>query len=409
MKSAKENGVVQIMMDGKYIKTESTKGLTEDQVAAKIRAGLGGKEYNQLRMDAMYDLKQRGVEQGHAEVVGYYTNLKQYSETILLESQQQLRDAQAAYDKAPTESARQDLEAVRGPLEEARVQVEVANKNLTQVSDPANFNPNQYVNLFTDKFIANQSNAYAYQQTEAKIQGDPYGVIDANSKKAMNLASYNSQLRMQEFEAKSEIIKTKLPNDARVLSGADNFVLDFRDKAGNSITPTMGLNQLAEQYKETGINITSKGKTTTSTVGKEVTEANAAFTSADIKTDAGRKAIQDAINKLNTSFKITSNVELKNAANKASAILQAYKTYQSRLESFTRDGEFIEVNFGTGSIPADEFFSEPFSSQMTSQGTKIYSRPRRSMNEMEQVQAMKGNNSSTPVPAPVESGDPDID
>jgi hypothetical protein len=357
----------------------------------------------------MYDLKQRGVEQGHAEVVGYYTNLKQYSETILLESQQQLRDAQAAYDKAPTESARQDLEAVRGPLEEARVQVEVANKNLTQVSDPANFNPNQYVNLFTDKFIANQSNAYAYQQTEAKIQGDPYGVIDANSKKAMNLASYNSQLRMQEFEAKSEIIKTKLPNDARVLSGADNFVLDFRDKAGNSITPTMGLNQLAEQYKETGINITSKGKTTTSTVGKEVTEANAAFTSADIKTDAGRKAIQDAINKLNTSFKITSNVELKNAANKASAILQAYKTYQSRLESFTRDGEFIEVNFGTGSIPADEFFSEPFSSQMTSQGTKIYSRPRRSMNEMEQVQAMKGNNSSTPVPAPVESGDPDID
>ena len=129
MKSAKENGVVQIMMDGKYIKTESTKGLTEDQVAAKIRAGLGGKEYNQLRIDAMYDLKQRGVEQGHAEVVDYYTNLKQYSETILLESQQQLRDAQAAYDKAPTESARQDLEAVRGPLEEARVQVEVANKN----------------------------------------------------------------------------------------------------------------------------------------------------------------------------------------------------------------------------------------------------------------------------------------
>ena len=236
-------------------------------------------------------------------------------------------------------------------------------------------------------------------------------MIDANSKKAINLASYNSQLRMQEFEAKSEIMKAKLPTDARVLSGGDNFVLDFRDKAGNSITPTMRLNQLAEQYKETGITITLKGKTITSTVGEEVTKANAAFTSADIKTDEGRKAIQDAVNTLNTSFKITSNLELKNAANKASALLQAYKTYQSRLESFTRDGEFIEVNFGTGSIPADEFFSEPFSSQMTSQGTKIYSRPRRSMNQMEQLLEMEGNNSSTstPAPDPVDSGDPNRD
>ena len=412
MKSAKENGVVQIMMDGKYIKTESTKGLTEDQVAAKIRAGLGGKEYNQLRIDAMYDLKQRGVEQGHAEVVDYYTNLKQYSETILLESQQQLRDAQAAYDKAPTESARQDLEAVRGPLEEARVQVEVANKNLTKISDPSTFNPNQYVNLFTDKFIANQSNAYAYQQTEAKIIGDPYGMIDANSKKAMNLASYNSQLRMQEFEAKSEIIKTKLPNDARVLSGVDNFELNYKDKAGNPITPTKRLNQLADQYKNTGINITLKGKTTTTTVGEEVTEANAAFSSADIKTDEGQKAIQDAVNKLNTSFNITGSIELRDAAEKASAILQAYKTYKTRTtgeNSMTKDGEFIEVNFGKGSLPADEFFSQPFSSQMTSQRTQIYSRPRRSMNEMEQLLKMKDNNSSTSTPAPVESGDPEKD
>jgi hypothetical protein len=403
MKGAKENGTVDIMMDGKYIKTESTKGLTPNEVAAKISAGLGAKEQNQLRIDAMYDLKQRGVEQGQAEVVGYYTNLKQASETTLLESQRSLKEAQDAYDKSPTESARQALEAVRAPLEEARVQVEVANKNLTKVSDPANFNPNQYVSLFTHNFIANQANAYAYRQVEQKIQADPYGVQASASNNAMKLASYNSQLRREEFQVKSDIVGTKLPTDARMLSGNDNLQLNFK--------PSQGLSQLADHYKETGITLTGK-ENGTSTVGKEITEANAAFTSADIKTPAGQKAIQDAVNKLNTSYRITGDTNLRDVAAKAASVLQAYKTYQTKTtgeKSVTKDGEFVEVNTGKRSMPADEFFNQPFHSLLETSQTQIYSRPRRSMYEMEQLQAMKGNNSSTPVPAPVESGDPDTD
>lgn len=395
MKSAKENGTVQIMMDGKYIKTESTKGLTPNEVAAKIAAGLGAKEQNQLRIDAMYDLKQRGVEQGHAEVVGYYTNLKQASESTLLESQQQLRDAQAAYDKAPTESARQALEAVRGPLEEARVQVEVANKNLTKVSDPANFNPNQYVSLFTHNFIANQANAYAYKQVEEKIQADPYGVQATASNNAMKLASYNSQLRREEFQAKADIVGTKLPTDARVLSGNDNLQLNFK--------PTQGLDDLANYYKETGITI--DGKDNASTVGKEVREANSAFTSADIKTPEGQKAIQDAVNKLNTSYKITGDTNLRDVAAKAASVLQAYKTYQTKTtgdKSLTKEGEFVEVNTGKRSIPADEFFNQPFNSLLETSQTQIYSRPRRSMNQFEQMLQMNmldSGNGSNSAPA----------
>ena len=395
MKSAKENGTVQIMMDGKYIKTESTKGLTPNEVAAKIAAGLGAKEQNQLRIDAMYDLKQRGVEQGQAEVVSYYANLKQASESTLLESQQQLRDAQAAYDKAPTESARQALEAVRGPLEEARVQVEVANKNLTKVSDPANFNPNQYVSLFTHNFIANQANAYAYKQVEEKIQADPYGVQATASNNAMKLASYNSQLRREEFQAKADIVGTKLPTDARVLSGNDNLQLNFK--------PTQGLNDLANYYKETGITI--DGKDNASTVGKEVREANSAFTSADIKTPEGQKAIQDAVNKLNTSYKITGDTNLRDVAAKAASVLQAYKTYQTKTtgdKSLTKDGEFVEVNTGKRSIPADEFFNQPFNSLLETSQTQIYSRPRRSMNQFEQMLQMNmldSGNGSNSAPA----------
>lgn len=392
MKDAKENGTVQIMMDGKYIKTESTKGLTDLQVGAKIRAGLGAKENNQLRIDAMYDLKQRGVEQGQAEVVGYYTNLKQTSEAILLQSQNQLKAAQDAYTKTPTESARQDLEAVRGPLEEARVQVEVANKNLTTVSDPANFNPNLYVSLFTDKFIANQANAYAYKQVETKIQADPYGVQASASNNAMKLASYNSQLRREEFQVKSDIVGTKLPTDARVLSGNDNLQLNFK--------PTQGLNDLANYYKETGITI--DGKDNASTVGKEVREANSAFTSADIKTPEGQKAIQDAVNKLNTSYKITGDTNLRDVAAKAASVLQAYKTYQTKTtgeKSVTKDGEFVEVNTGKRSMPADEFFNQPFNSLLETSQTQVYSRPRRSMNQLEQMMQMNmldsGNSSTT--------------
>lgn len=392
MKGAKENGTVDIMMDGKYIRTESTKGLSPQEVASKISAGLGVKEKNQLRIDAMYDLKQKGTEQGHSDVVNYYSNLKQSSEATLLQSQNRLKEAQDAYAKAPTESARQALEAVRGPLEEARLQVEVANKNLTQVSDINNFNPNQYVNLFTNNFIANQANAYAYRQVEQKIQADPYGVQAESAKNAMNLASYNSQLRRQETKEKMDMIGTKLPTDARVLSGNDNLQLNFK--------PTQGLNDLANYYKEKSITI--DGKENASTIGKEIREANSAFTSADIKTPEGQKAIQDAVNKLNTSYKMTGDTNLRDVAAKAASVLQAYKTYQTKTtgeKSLTKEGEFVEVNTGKRSIPADEFFNQPFNSLLETSQTQIYSRPRRSMNQFEQMNMLGSDNGSNAASA----------
>ena len=400
MKNAKENGTVDIIMDGKYIRTESTKGLSPQEVAAKISAGLGVKEKNQLRIDAMYDLKQKGIEQGHADVVNYYTNLKQSSEATLLESQNRLKQAQDAYAKSPTESARQALEAVRGPLEEARLQVEVANKNLTQVSDINNFNPNQYVNLFTNNFIANQANAYAYRQVEQKIQADPYGVQRVAASNAMNLAAYNSQLRRQEAREKIDLIGAKLPTDARVLSGGDNYELRFEDNQGKPITPSVKLSQLADQYKDKGITVTLNGASKKVSAGDEVTLANALLSKADIRTPKGQKDIQDAVNKLNTLGRVTGDITFKDTARKASALLQAYKTYQNKTtgeKSLTKDGEFVEVNFGSGSMPADEFFSQPFPSLLTSRGTQIYTRPRRSMNQIEQMLMYDAATATTPA------------
>lgn len=412
MKGAKENGTVDIMMDGKYIRTESTKGLSPQEVASKISAGLGVKEKNQLRIDAMYDLKQKGMEQGHADVVNYYSNLKQSSEATLLQSQNRLKEAQDAYAKAPTESARQALESVRGPLEEARLQVEVANKNLTQVSDINNFNPNQYVNLFTNNFIANQANAYAYRQVEQKIQADPYGVQRVAASNAMNLASYNSQLRREEAREKVDMIGAKLPTDARVLSGGDNYQLNFEDNQGKPTTPSVKLNELAGQYKDETITVTLGGNSKKVSTGEEIMSANALLSKADVRTLEGQKDIQDAVNRLNNIGRVTGNTAFKDTARKASALLQAYKTYQTKTtgdKSLTKEGEFVEVNFGSGSMPADEFFSQPFPSLMTSRGTQIYSRPRRSTNQIEQMlmyKALEGqtstdnttDNSSTTVP-----------
>lgn len=392
MKNAKENGTVDIIMDGKYIKTESTKGLTDLQVSAKIRAGLGSKEYNQLRIDAMYDLKQRGVEQGHADVVDYYTSLKQASEATLLNSQRQLQEAQDAYAKAPTESARQTLESVRGPLEEARVQVEVANKNLAKVSDPSKFNPNEYVSLFTDRFIANQANAYVYKQVETKIQADPYGVQQVTAANARSLAQLNSSLRREENAEKINLAATKLPADARVISAQDRYNIDF---------PTApALDQMSERYQKVGVHV--GGKTNVSNVGKEIQQAKNLMEKADINTPEGRKSLQDAVNKLKTSYNLTGKKDnyLDGIVRKADAILKAYNNYQDKInskDSKFKEGEFPEVDFGLGTMPADEYFRQPFFELMESPKTLIYSRSGRTTSMTDFMSSVDLNQTQTPA------------
>ena len=378
MKSAKENGTVDIIMDGKYIRTDSVKGLSPQEVASKITAMLGPKEKNQLRIDAMYDLKQKGIDSAHADVVDYYTNLKNNSESVLLQSQNNLKAAQDAYAKAPTESARQALEATRAPLEEARLNVEIANRNLTQVSDIKNFNPNQYVGLFTSNFIANQANAYAYRQQETKIQDDPYGVQAVTAANARNLAYLNSDLRRQENAEKFDMESSKLPADARIVSSSDKYNLDF---------PTApALDQMANGYKDFKININGKSGTT---AGQEITDAKGALENADITTPEGRKSIQDAINKLSTTYKLLGNKDkyLDGVIRKATAILGAYNNYQDKTKEDAKkgfkEGEFQEVNYGKGVMPADEYFKLPFFELMESPKTLIYSRSARSLSEAE--------------------------
>jgi hypothetical protein len=385
MKNAKENGTVDIIMDGKYIRTESTKGLSPQEVAAKISAGLGVKEKNQLRIDAMYDLKQKGMEQGHADVVNYYTNLKQSSEATLLESQNRLKQAQDAYAKAPTESARQALEAVRGPLEEARLQVEVANKNLTQVSDINNFNPNQYVNLFTNNFIANQANAYAYRQVEQKIEADPYGVQAQSAKNAMNLAAYNSQLRRQEAQEKESRATAKLPADARVISGLD--VYDLKSNPS----------ELLDNIVQNSTKVDSK-------IGTDIVEAKALLEKAAISTNQGRADIQKAITSLRNSYKsLLTDHDVKDAAldgliRKTQAILSGYNNYQNRIKaknSEFKKGEFQEVNYGKGTMPANEYFKLPFMELLQSDQTQIYSRAKRSTSLADEYAQYQNNPPAT--------------
>lgn len=385
MKNAKENGTVDIIMDGKYIRTESTKGLSPQEVAAKISAGLGVKEKNQLRIDAMYDLKQKGIEQGHADVVNYYTNLKQSSEATLLESQNRLKQAQDAYAKAPTESARQALEAVRGPLEEARLQVEVANKNLTQVSDINNFNPNQYVNLFTNNFIANQANAYAYRQVEQKIEADPYGVQAESAKNAMNLAAYNSQLRRQEAQEKESRATAKLPADARVISGLD--VYDLKSNPS----------ELLDNIVKNSTKVDSK-------IGTDIVEAKALLEKAAISTNQGRADIQKAITSLRNSYNsLLTDHDVKDAAldgliRKTQAILSGYNNYQNRINaknSEFKKGEFHEVNYGKGTMPANEYFKLPFMELLQSDQTQIYSRAKRSTSLADEYTQYQNNPPAT--------------
>jgi len=363
MKSAKENGTVDIIMDGKYIRTESTKGLTENEIASKISAMLGPKEKNQLRIDAMYDLRQKGIPQAHAEVVNFYSGIKKTSEVALLEGQRQLQAAQAAYDKSPTESARLALQKIRGPLEEARVQAEIANRNLEKISDINNFNPNQYVGLFTANFIADQSNAYVYKQVERKIEADPYGVQAVTAANARSLARLNSDLRREEEAAKG----FKLPTDARIISGQDVYSLQG--------DPT----KLMDAIVANSSNADPK-------LGDDIAVAKNLLEKANISTPQGRQDVQKAITSLRGSYNaLLTKHDIQDKAlagliEKTQAILSGYNNYQKKVnakDSKFKAGEFQEVNFGTGTMPADEYFKLPFIKLLNSDQTQIYSRPQR--------------------------------
>ena len=227
--------------------------------------------------------------------------------------------------------------------------------------------------MFTDKFISNQSNAYVYKQVEAKIEADPYGTIEANSKKAMNLAAFNSQLRREEDKEKENRAAAKLPADARVISGLDVYDL------GRDPIKLMD-------------NIVQNSTKVDPQIGTDITEAKALLEAAAISTNQGRADIQKAITSLRNSYNsLLTDHDVQDKAldgliRKTQAILSGYNNYESKLsakDSKFKKGEFPEVNYGPGSMPADEYFKLPFMELLQSDQTQIYSRSQRSEGSMD--------------------------
>jgi hypothetical protein len=239
--------------------------------------------------------------------------------------------------------------------------------------------------LFTDKFISNQSNAYVYKQVEAKIEADPYGTIEANSRKAINLAAYNSQLRMQENEQKSNLASAKLPADARVISGQDVY-----DLGGD---PTKLMDAIVQNSSKADPKI-----------GTDITEAKALLEKAAISTNQGRADIQKAITSLRASYNTlledhdVQDKALDGLIRKTQAILSGYNNYENKLaakDSKFKKGEFQEVNYGKGTMPVDEYFKLPFMQLLQSDQTQIYSRAQRSTSTNDWMNSMPIDNPPT--------------
>jgi hypothetical protein len=363
MKGAKENGTLEEYSDGQYIRTISVKGLSEQEIAAKVRATLGAKEQNQLRIDAMYDVKQRGVEAAHADVVNYYSALSSSTQAGLSLSAEQLRKAEATYARTPTPSAKKQLEQIKEQNQQFRIQSQIAQDNLSKISDISNFNPNQYVSLYQDKFISNQANAYAYRQVEKKMEADPYGTQAQSHRNAKELAVLKATLDKQVAEA-------TVPKGSQILSNVDQYNITA------DVPTTLG--QMVQAYKGRTINYNVNGVPQKSNVGsalQSISDLMQKNNPANLKT-----IIEKASSLVNQDFIQGADAEfLKSVINKANALNQTYNKYKA-LTQTTKDGNVsyeedpsLMVNNGNQSIPADQYFNLPLTTLIDdSDQTVIY-------------------------------------
>jgi len=365
MKGAKENGMLEEYSDGQYIRTVSVKGLSPEQIGAKVRANLGAKEQNQLRIDAMYDVKQRGVEAAHADVVDYFSTLNSTTQAGLAKSAEKLQLAQATYARTPTASAKKDLEEIKSQNEQFKIQSKIAQDNLTKISDINNFNPNQYAALYQDKFIANQENAYAYRQEERKMQADPYGTQAQAYSNARELAVLKAGLDKQVAEA-------TVPKGSQVLSNIDQYNIK------QDVPETLGRMVLA--YKGRTLDYNVAGKTQKSNIGSALQGIS------DLMQQNNPGNLQTIIEKasslVNQGFVQGSDAEfLKAIINKADSLNKTYNKYKTLLpQTKNPDGtvtveadDTLMVNNGMQSIPAAQYFNLPLTTLLDdSDQTVIY-------------------------------------
>jgi len=357
MKGAKENGYLEEYSDGQYIRTVSVKGLSEQEIAAKVRATLGAKEQNQLRIDAMYDVKQKGIEAAHADVVNYYSAMDASTQAGLNLSSQKVREAQSAFDRSGTASAKKVLEQAKQQYEQFRVQSDIVKDNLNKISDINNFNPNQYVAIYQDKFISQQANAYAYRQEERKMQADPYGTQAQAHRNAKEMAYLNAELDKQTAEA-------TIPKGSKIVSNVDQFNLKF------DLLNTLGA--MTKAYSKTPIYL--KGAPNT-TVGSEIQKIDQLLKSTDPKQLKG--VIEKASTLLNKEYVTGPDAEiLQGIINKATTVSRSYNEYLKQTvddKGVAVSNTNLMVNNGNQTIPAEQYFNLPLSALLDdSDQTVIY-------------------------------------
>ena len=352
MKGAKENGYLEEYSDGQYIRTVSVKGLSEQEIAAKVRATLGAKEQNQIRIDAMYDVKQRGTEAAHADVVNYYSAMDASTQAGLNLSSQKVREAQSAFDRSGTTSAKKVLEQAKQQYEQFRVQSDIVKDNLDKISDINNFNPNQYVAIYQDKFISQQANAYAYRQEERKMQADPYGTQAQAFRNAREMAFLNADLERKTAEA-------TIPKGSKILSNVDQFNIT------QDVKNTLGA--MKDAYGKRTLNLTVNNQTTSSTVGSEIQKIDELLKSND--PNKLQQVIEKATTLTNKGFVEGTDAEfLKAIVNKATGLKRSYDKYLSLGTTTSKEGGTtfsenpnIMVNNGSQTLPASQYFNLPLS------------------------------------------------
>lgn len=173
--------------DGRYIQKTKISSVDAPRIREAYLTNLTPAEQEQLQIDARYRLKNSDPMEMAS---GYLGNMKSMYDANGLRIQD--LETKLSKGKATLNPADPTLANIQNELNKARLQQEVLSKKAFR--DPSQVEQGELMNYLIEDTVNNAANAYAYQQAEKDLDDDPYA-----------LASYQSQLKMQEEKFKAQL------------------------------------------------------------------------------------------------------------------------------------------------------------------------------------------------------------
>ena len=157
-----------------YILKRTEEGYSEADIAKRFRAFLSNdpKALRQLNIDASYNLAQLGKEGAYEGFIQHQTAIAESSEVELQKANSMVSQLEKAYRANPSNTIKENLTQAKANLDYFKQARALATQKMNTPFEE--FNPQEYANIYQDKFIANASNMYAGKKVTDDLIGNKY-------------------------------------------------------------------------------------------------------------------------------------------------------------------------------------------------------------------------------------------